>query len=106
MRRDLVQDVLDAAAEEMFEDVLYTHTPNAAVTIEKAIFGVEIAAQREDFSGQAVRGTTHVTRALKAKFPTLTRGDLINDGEATYSVIDFEPIGDGRFEILISLKRT
>ncbi|MBN9304108.1 MULTISPECIES: hypothetical protein [unclassified Devosia] len=103
MRRDLVQDVLDAAAEELFEDVLYTHAPAGPVTVSQAIFGVEIVAEREEWSGQAVRGTTHTTRALKAKFPNLTRGDLIDDGVAVYRVLDFEPVGDGRFEVLISL---
>ena len=110
MRRDLVKEALDDIVEELFEDVLYTHAPAAAVTVSKAIAGVEIVPVREDFGVANMRAVTHTTRALKAKFPNLTRGDIIRDGTApdfadgtNYTVVDFEPAGDGRFEIAIGL---
>lgn len=102
MRRDLVEAVLDAASDALFEDVVYTRGLDAAVTVPRAIAGVEIAAERFDGFGSSVRTATHMTRALLSAFPNLTRGDLIDDGIA-YQVVDFEPIGDGRFEINISL---
>lgn len=104
MRRDLVAEVLGAAEAELFEDVLYTHSPAGPVTIKTAIFGIEIAAERFDIAGHDLRGVTHTTRALKAKFPNLVQGDILDDG-APYKVLDWEPIGDGRFEIAISLKK-
>lgn len=105
MRRELVAEVLDAASDELFEDVVYTRvTGGAAVTIEKAIFGVEPAVDRFEEFGQAMREASHTTRALKAKFPNLAKGDRINDGVSTYRVLDWQPTGDGRFEILIGLK--
>ncbi len=110
MRRDLVEAALGDIASELFEDVLYTHAPAAAVTVSKAIFGVEIVSERPDFDGYPVRAFTHVARALKAKFPDLASGDIIRDGTAPdfadgtdYRVVDFEPAGDGRFEIRIAL---
>jgi hypothetical protein len=103
MRRDLVEAVLNAASFALFEDVLYTHAPSGPVTVKKAISGVEVIDERFDLSGAQVRGTTHTTRALKAKFPNLSKGDVLDDG-TSYRVLDFEPIGDGRFEVLISLK--
>ena len=104
MRRDLVQEVLDASQDELFEDVTYTHGPAAPVVIEKAIFGVEIATVDDALFGAQTRQGTHTARAIKAKFPTLTRGDTINDGDADYKVLDFRPVGDGRLEIEISLE--
>jgi len=106
MRRDLVEAVLDAASFALFEDVLYTHSPGAPVTVAKAISGVEIVSERFDMMGQDLRGATHTTRALKAKFPNLAKGDMIDDG-AQYQVLDWQVPqgGDGRFEIEISLKK-
>lgn len=106
MRRDLVEAVLDAASFALFEDVLYTHAPGPAVTLAKAISGVEIVSERFDMMGQGVRTATHTTRALKAKFPNLARGDVLDDG-APYQVLDWQVPqgGDGRFEIEISLKK-
>lgn len=104
MRSDLVAEVLDAASDELFEDVLYTPAGGGpAVTVEKAIFGVEPADERFEEFGQPVREASHATRALKAKFPGIAKGAIINDGTA-YRVLDIGKIGDGRFEILISLK--
>lgn len=102
MRRDLVEAALGAASELLFEDVLYTRGANAPVTVARAIGGVEIASERFDMFGTEVRGMTHVTRALVSKFPLLAKGDIIDDGTA-YKVLDFEPVGDGRFEIAIAL---
>ena len=104
MRRDLVAEVLEAVSDELFETVVYTPPGGAAVTVDGAIFGVEPAAARYDELGAAVRDVTHVTRGLKVKLPGLGKGALINDGEATYRVLDVEPIGDGRFEVLIALR--
>ena len=106
MRRDLVLEVLDAASQELFEDVFYTELGGQPVLIEKSIFGIDIAAERFDLVGQQLRAATHIARALKAKFPNLRRGDRLNDG-TVYEVIDWQPPlnGDGRFEIEISLKK-
>jgi len=104
MRRDLVQQVLDAASAELFEDVTYTPVNGQPATVTRAIFGVEIADDRFDSFGVQVRIGTLVTRALKSKFPELAKGDRIDDGVVAYVVQDFQPIGDGRFEVLISLK--
>ena len=104
MRRELVAEVLEAASAELFEDVVYTPAGGEAVTLTGAIFGVEPAAERFEEFGQKLREASHVTRALKAKFPGLGKGATIDDGDRTYRVLDVEPIGDGRFEILISLK--
>jgi hypothetical protein len=103
MRRELVEEVLEAASAELFEDVEYTPLGGPMVIVTGAIFGVELAAERFEMMGAPSRDVSHVTRALKAKFPALTKGDVINDG-APYKVLDWEPIGDGRFEVLISLK--
>lgn len=103
MRRDLVEAVLDAASGALFEDVIYTPSGGVPVMIENAIDGVEIGSERFEMFSEKMRHGTHVTRALKALFPNLAKGDIINDGIA-YKVIDWEPIGDGRFEIAISLK--
>lgn len=103
MRKDLVAEVLAAAEAELFEDVIYTPFGGAAVTVVGAIFGVEKAVDRFESFGQQVRTATHTTLALRAKFPTLAKRDRINDG-AEYEVLDWEPAGDGRFEIAISLK--
>lgn len=103
MRKDLVLEVLAAAEEELFEDVIYTPVSGAPVIVPRAIFGIEKSSERFDMLGNAMRAGTHWTRALKAKFPNLAKGDRIDDG-STYQVLDFEPIGDGRFEIAISLK--
>ncbi|WP_127142844.1 head-tail joining protein [Pelagibacterium montanilacus] len=104
MRRDLVLEVLDAASEELFEDVLYTPKGGAQVPLTGAIFGVEVGAERFEMFGERMRTATHTTRALRAKFPQLARGDLIDDGRA-WRVIDFEPIGDGREELMIALEQ-
>lgn len=103
MRKDLVAEVLGAAEEELFEDVIYTPVGGSPVTVLGAIFGVEVAAERIDMLGNALRVGTHWTRALWAKFPDLRKGDVIDDG-SPYQVLDWEPVGDGRFEIAISLK--
>jgi hypothetical protein len=104
MRRNHVEAVLGAASQLLFEDVVYTHAPAGPIIVPRAIAGVEIAAEQYDIGGQAAREVTHQTRALKAKFPDLARGDIIDDG-APYKVLDIEPVGDGRFEIRISLKK-
>lgn len=104
MRKDLVEAVLGAASFALFEDVLYTHGAAAPVTVTKAIAGVEIVSERFEMLGQGLRDVTHTTRALKAKFPNLAKGDVLDDG-TEYSVLDTEPVGDGRFEILISLRK-
>lgn len=103
MRRDLVEAALGAASELLFEDVLYTHGGDAPVSVPRAIAGVEIASERFDMFGADIRGMTHVARALRSKFPLLQKGDVIDDGFAVYRVLDFEPVGDGRFEIAIAL---
>ncbi|KQT50332.1 hypothetical protein ASG47_19710 [Devosia sp. Leaf420] len=103
MRKDLVAEVLSAAEDELFEDVLYTPKGGSAVLIEKAIFGVEKAVERFESFGHKVRTATHTTLALRAEFPLLAKGDQISDG-IVYEVLDWEPDGDGRFEIRISLK--
>lgn len=102
MRKDLVEAALGAASAVLFEDVIYTPVGGPAVVVEGAIFGVEIVDERFDMFGHELRDRTHFTRALKAKFPALAKGDLIDDG-TEYRVLDVEAIGDGRFEILISL---
>lgn len=104
MRRDLVGAVLDAASALLFEDVVWTHGNGAPVTVAGAIAGAVIASERFDTMGERSREVTHTVRALKAKLPGIAKGDILNDGTA-YSVLDIEPIGDGRLEILISLKR-
>jgi len=104
MRRDLVEEVLAAAQEELFEDVLYMRVSGGpSMLVAQSIFGVEIAAERFEVLGERMRTGTHMTRAIKAKFPDLAKGDVINDGNA-YTVLDWEPVGDGRYEIMISLK--
>lgn len=104
MRKDLVAEVLAAAEDELFEDVLYTSVAGgAAVNLARAIFGIEKSVERFESFGQQIRAATHTTLALRSKFPLLTKGDRINDG-AEYEVLDWEPDGDGRFEIRISLK--
>ena len=104
MRRDLVEDVLAAAQDELFEDVLYSPVGRSAVTVEKAIFGIEPGIETFQMLGRDMRGATHTTRAIKAKFPNLAKGDRLDDG-AAYVVLDWVPIGDGRYEIEIALRR-
>jgi hypothetical protein len=104
MRRDLVEAAINAASLVLFEDVLYTHAPDAAVVIQRAIAGVEKVSERFEVFGQALAECSHMTRALKAKFPSLSKNDLIFDGVSSYRVIAWETIGDGRFEIAIGLK--
>lgn len=106
MRRDLVEAVLGAASSALFEDVYYTHAPAGPVLVKGAIFGIEIAEANIEFFGHELRDATHTTRALKTKFPSLSKGDVIDDG-AQYQVLDWRtpPGGDGRFEIEISLKK-
>lgn len=104
MRRQLVEAALGAASAALFEDVLYTHGSNDPATIKGAIAGVEKTSDRFEVFGQAIAECPHVTRAIRAKFPDLTKGDLIHDGVAGYKVLAWEPIGDGRFEIVIGLK--
>ena len=106
MRRDLVEAVLAAASPALFEDVYYTHAPAGPVLVKAAIFGVEIVDATFEVFGRDLRDVTHTTRALKAKFPSLAKGDVIDDG-AQYQVLDWRapPGGDGRFEIEISLKK-
>jgi len=104
MRRDLVEAVLDAASFALFEDVLYTHAPAGPVLVERAISGVEIISERFEMLGRDMRGATHTTRALRAKLPSLSMGDLLNDG-VDYLVIDLQPVGDGRLETEVSLRR-
>ncbi|MBI4921861.1 MAG: hypothetical protein HY834_08935 [Devosia nanyangense] len=111
MRLDFASDAFDAIQEELFEDVLYTPAGGgAAVTLLKAIFGVEIASARPEVFDQTVRVGTHLTRASKAKFAGIAKGALIKDGTAPefddgteYRVVDVQPAGDGRLEIEISL---
>ena len=107
MRRDLVAEVLDAASEDLFEDVVYTPFAGAPATVEKSIFGVEIATEQFGISRQSLRAATHIARALKAKFPSLARGDTIDDGSGVYQVLCWQVPegGDGRFEIEMSLKK-
>lgn len=106
MRRDLVEAVLDAASFALFEDVEYTHAPAGPVTVKGAIAGVEIVSESFVVSGHELRDTTHTVRAIKAKFPSLTRGDIIDDGNQ-YQVLDWVPApqDDGRLMIEISLKK-
>jgi|EndMetStandDraft_7_1072992.scaffolds.fasta_scaffold24786_3 hypothetical protein len=106
MRRDLVEEILADVADEMFEDVTYVPPGGGAATpISKAIFGIEEFREEFEQWGQRHAEETHVTRALRAKFPDLARGAVINDGFDSYKVLDFKPTGDGRLEILISLKK-
>lgn len=106
MRHDLVEAVLAAASPALFEDVYYTHAPGGPVLVKAAIFGVEIVDATFEAFGHELRDVTHTTRAIKAKFPTLARGDIIDDGQQ-YQVLDWRaPLGgDGRLEIEISLKK-
>ena len=103
MRKDLVEAVLSAASFALFEDIQYTHAPQGPVTVFKVISGVELAAERFEMMGHDARAATHVTRAIKAKLPSLSKGDIIDDGSGEYRVQDFQPVGDGRFEVEISL---
>jgi len=107
MRRDLVEDVLAAAQDELFEDVLYSPVGGSDVLIEKAIFGIEPSIESLQVLGRDMQGTTHTTRAIRVKFPGLAKGDLISDG-TSYMVIGWRPVegGDGRLEIEIGLKKT
>lgn len=105
MRRNLVEAVLNAASFALFEDILYTHAPAGPVLIARAISGVEVAPERFDMMTHEVRGITHVTRALRSKLPSLTKGDIIGDGVYEYRVLDFQPVGDGRLEVEISLAK-
>ena len=106
MRKDLVEAVLAAASAHLFEDVLYTHAPAEPVVVSKAIAGVEKVSERFEVLGNELRGVTHRVRAIKAKFPNLAKGDVINDG-TDYLVLDWQypESGDGRVEIDISLKK-
>ena len=106
MRRDLVEEVLNAAEAELFEDVHYTHSPAGPVLVAKAISGVEIVSEQFQVLGHELRDVTHTTRILRAKFPHLAKGDVIDDG-TPYRVIDWrEPAGgDGRFELELSLRK-
>ncbi|HEV7278396.1 MAG TPA: hypothetical protein VGN80_19115 [Devosiaceae bacterium] len=105
MRRDLVERVLDAARERLFEDVAVKVGAAAPVTAEKAISGIIPATERFELQGQNLRAATHVTRGLKAALPALASGHLLIDADGTYRVIDIEPVGDGRFEIAIALTK-
>lgn len=104
MRRDLVEAVLAAASSAVFEGITYTPPAGVAVFVSGAIAGVEIAAERFDMVSQSLRDITHTTRALKAKLPGLAKGALIDDGDTTYRVLDIQPVGDGRFEVELSLR--
>lgn len=105
MRRNLVEAVLNAASHALFEDIFYTRAPAGPVAIAKAISGVEVAPERFDLMGSELRSTSHVTRALKSKLPSVGKGDIIDDGSDEYRVIDVQPIGDGRFEVELSLSK-
>lgn len=102
MRRDLVLDSFNDIRNELFEDVIWTPNGGPARTVEKAIAGIEAKTERFEFFGEKLRTASHLTRAARAAFPGLARGDILNDGEA-WKVIDFEPIGDSRVEIVIAL---
>lgn len=106
MRRDLVEAVLDAASFALFEDVLYTHAPAGPVLMHRAISGVEIVSERFEAFDHGMREATHTTRILRARFPDLAKGDVLDDG-TQYRVIDWqEPAnGDGRLELELSLKK-
>lgn len=106
MRRDLVEEVLDAAEAELFEDVYYTHSPAGPVLMESAISGVEVVSEEFDMIGHGLREATHTTRVRKARFPSLAKGDIIDDGNQ-YRVLDWrEPRrGDGRLEWELSLRK-
>ena len=106
MRRDLVEEVLDAAEAELFEDVYYTHSPVGPVLLRRAISGVEVLTEDFDILGHGMREATHITRVRKARFPNLSKGDILDDGDQ-YRVLDWRPprSGDGRLELQVSLKK-
>jgi hypothetical protein len=104
MRKDLVLDSFETIREELFEDVIYTPVGGSAVGVRRAIAGVEPRSERFEVFGEKVRTGSHVARAAISAFPNLKPGDLIDDG-ARWRVIDFEPIGDGRCEVMLSLSK-
>ena len=105
MHRDLVARVIGSARDRLFEDVDVKVGAAAAVTVEKAISGIVPASQRLDLMGQAMRAGTHTTRGIKAALPDLAKGHLLINAEGSFRVQDIEPVGDGRFEIAISLDK-
>lgn len=105
MRRDLVAMVLAAASDRLFEDVNVQVGGGAPVLAVKAIDGIKPAAERIEMFGEKLRVGTHVTRGLKEKLPGLANGHLLINDKGTFRVMDMEPIGDGRFEIAISLEK-
>lgn len=105
MHRDLVARVIGSARERLFEDVQVQVGAADPVLAEKAISGIVPASTRLDMMGQALRAGTHVTRGIKAALPGLAKSHRLINEDGTFSVVDVEPIGDGRFEIAISLDK-
>ncbi|WP_297105157.1 hypothetical protein [uncultured Devosia sp.] len=105
MRRDLVQKMLGAIQDRLFEDVDVVIDGAAPVTRLKAISGIVVSRERFDEFGVAMRAGTHVTRGLLSALPGLAKGHVLVTEEGQFSVLDFEPVDDGRFEILISLTK-
>lgn len=102
MRRDLVLGSFADIRRELFEDVIWTPLGGAPMTVDRAIAGIEPRSERIEMFGEKLRTATHMTNAARDAFPGLARGDLLDDGQA-WRVIDFEPIGDGRVEIVIAV---
>ena len=105
MRRDLVQRVLVSAQGRLFEDVAVQVGNAVPETRAKAIFGIVPAAARFEELGTSMRATTQVTRAIKSALPGLAKGNILITEEGRFRVVDIEPIGDGRFEIVIALDK-
>jgi hypothetical protein len=106
MRRDLVEEVLDAAEAELFEDVYYTHAPAGPILMERAISGVDVVTEEFNVLGHGMREATHTTRVRKSRFPHLAKGDILDDGRP-YKLLEWrEPQrGDGRLEWELSLQK-
>ena len=105
MHRDLVARVIASARERLFEDVQVQVGAAEPVTVERAISGIVPDSTRLDMMGQKLRTATHVTRGIKAALPGLAKGHRLINDEGTFAVVDIEPVGDGRFEIAISLDK-
>lgn len=110
MRRELVAAALEDIRAELFSDVIYTPVGGAAVELDHAIYGVEVAASDDLAYAQHIRRGTHVAAAPVSLFPALQKGDLLQEGTLaaplgpTYRVVDLKPGGDGRLEWAIALE--
>src|SRR5690606_9083361 len=96
---------LGSARDRLFEDVAVQVGAADPVVMTKAISGVVPSVARFDAMGQGLRVGTHSTRGLLTALPGLAKGHVLINQDGRFRVIDSEPVGDGRFEIAISLDK-